>query len=109
VESIKNCVAATRTGAAFLGVCSAWTSISGVGASYVRTPNRVPAAWTETRNAAFGPLPAMPAPHALTLLAAVPAAKQRTVTETRKQTVHTTHIGAGNGATGPHPEREPAY
>jgi hypothetical protein len=109
VESIKTCVAATRTGAAFLGVRSAWISISGVGANYVRTPNRVPAAWTDARYAALRPVPAMPTPLAPTLLAAVPAAKQRTVIETRKQTVHKTHMGAGNGATGPHPEREPAY
>jgi hypothetical protein len=105
VESNTTYVAATRAGAAFLGVRSAWTSICGAGANYARTPNPVLAAWTNTRDAAFRPVPAMPTP-----LAASPVGKQHTVIETRKQHVHKTHIGVGgNGAMGPHPAREPAY
>ena len=107
MESIKTYVAATHPGAAFLGVCSAWTAISGAGANYVLIPKHVPAAaWADARAAAFGPVPAMPTP-----LGTAPAAEQRLVIETDKQTtVHKTQIGAGgNGAWGPHPEREPAY
>jgi hypothetical protein len=105
VESIKTNVAATHADAAFLSVCSAWTGISGAGANYARTPIVAPAAWTDARVAAFWPVPAMSTP-----LGTAPAAKQRPVIETRKQTtVHQTQIGAGNGAWGPHPEREPAY
>ena len=106
MESNTTYFAATRTGAAFLGARTARTSILGVGTSYVRMPNPVLAAWTDAHAAALPPVPATPTQHAVAVL----AGKQRTVTETRKNNVHKTHIGAGgNGALGSHPEREPAY
>ena len=56
-------VAAARTGAALLGVCSPWTSLSVdsvAGASHVRSQNPVLAAGTPgARIAAFWPVPAM--------------------------------------------------
>jgi hypothetical protein len=99
--------AATRAGAAFQGVRSAWTYLSGVGTSYVCTLNAVLAAWTDAHAAAA--LPPVPATPTQLVMAAL-AGKQRTLNETRKQNVHKTHIGAGgSGALGSHPEREPAY
>ena len=100
-------VAAARTGAALLGVCSPWTSLSVdsvAGASHVPTQNPVLAAGTPgARLAAFRPVPAM------TRTAALSSVEQPAVNGTRKQNVHKTRINAGGyGAMGPHPEREPA-
>ena len=100
-------VAAARTGTAFLGACSPWTSLSVefvAGASHVRTQNPVLAAGTPgARLAAFRPVPAM------TPMAVVISNEQPAVNGTRKQNVHKTRINAGGyGAMGPHPEREPA-
>ncbi len=99
-------VAAARTGAAFLGACSPWMSLSaesGAGASHVRTQNPVLAAGSlDARLGAF-PVPAM------TPTADLVSGEQPAVNGTRKQNVHKTRINAGGyGAMGPHPEREPA-
>ena len=100
-------VAAARTGAALLGVCSPWTSLSvesGAGASHVRSQNPVLAAGIPgARLAAFRPVPAM------TQTVALVAGELPAVNSNRKQHVHKTRINAGGyGAMGPHPEREPA-
>ena len=107
MESIMTYVAATRdAGAAFLGVRSAWTSLSGVGTFDVRTQTHVLAAGIGTRAVASRPVPATPPQ-----LAATQVGKLHSVNETRKQQyVHKTPNGAGgNGAMGPYPERESAY
>ncbi len=97
-------VAAARGGAAFTGVCSPWISLSGMRMNHVLTPNPVPAAAAQdARLAAFRQLPAM------TKQTAAPAAVLSTATDIRKQYVHKTRVNAGgDGASGPHPEREPA-
>ena len=100
-------VAAARTGAAFLGACSPWMSLSVesvAGANHVRTQNPVLAAGSpDARTAAFWPVPAM------TPTAVLVSGEQPAVNGTRKQNVHKTRINAGGyGAMGPHPEREPA-
>lgn len=99
-------VAAARTGAAFLGACSPWMSLSvesAAGANHVRTQNPVLAAGSlDARPGAF-PVPAM------TPTADLVSGEQPAVNGTRKQNVHKTRINAGGyGAMGPHPEREPA-
>ena len=86
-------VAAVRGGAAFTGACSPWTSLSALATSHVLAPNpvmtrQVPAMKTQT---------------------AALAAVLPTATDIRKQYVHKTRVNAGgDGASGPHPEREPA-
>jgi hypothetical protein len=107
VEIYTNDFAAARTGAALLGVCSPWMSLSVesvAGASHVRTQNPVLAAGIPgARLAAFWPVPAM------TPTADLVSGEQLAANGTRKQNVHKTRINAGGyGAMGPHPEREPA-
>jgi hypothetical protein len=107
VEIYTNDFAAARTGAAFLGACSPWRSLSVesvAGVNHVRTQNPALAAGTPgARLAAFWPVPAM------TRTAALSNVEQPAVNGTRKQNVHKTRINAGGyGAMGPHPEREPA-
>jgi hypothetical protein len=104
VEIYMNDVPAARGDAAFTGACSPWTSLSGIGMSHVLVPNPAPAAnGSDARLAAFRPIPAM-TEQAAALAAALP-----TATDTRKQYVHQTRVNAGgDGASGPHPEREPA-
>jgi hypothetical protein len=107
VEIYTTDVAAARTGAALLGVCSPWTSLSVdsvAGASHVPTQNPVLAAGTPgARFAAFRPIPAM------TQTVALATGELPAVNGNRKQHVHKTRVNAGGyGAMGPHPEREPA-
>jgi hypothetical protein len=107
VEIYTNDFAAARTGAALLGVCSPRMSLSVesvAGAIHVRTQNPVLAAGTPgARLAAFWPAPAM------TPMANLVSGEQPAANGARKQNVHKTRINAGGyGATGPHPEREPA-
>jgi hypothetical protein len=107
VEIYTSEVAAARMGAAFLGACSPWMSLSVdsvAGANHVRTQNPVLAAGSpDARLGAFWPVPAM------TPTAALINGEQPAVNGTRKQNVHKTRINAGGyGAMGPHPEREPA-
>jgi hypothetical protein len=102
-----NDVAAARTGAALLGACSPWMSLSVApvaGADHVRTQTPVLAAGApDALLGAFRPVPVMKPPMARM------AAQQPAVNGTRKQNVHKTRINAGGyGAMGPHPEREPA-
>jgi hypothetical protein len=104
VEINTTDVTAARNGAAFLGICSPWMSLSVTGANHVRTQIPVLAAGSlGARLAAFPPVPAM------TPAADLVSGEQLAVNGTRKQNVHKTRINAGGyGAMGPHPEREPA-
>jgi hypothetical protein len=98
-------VTAAPSGAAFPGVCSPWANLSAVGTSHVRMPNPVPAAkGAQARLAAFRQIPAM-----TTKQLAAQATGLPTATQNRKHTVYKTRVNAGgDGASGPHPEREPA-
>jgi hypothetical protein len=98
-------VTAAPSGAAFPGARSPWASLSAVGTSHVRMPNPVPAAkGTETRLAAFWQSPAVTAKQLAAQATGLP-----TATQNRKHNVYKTRVNAGgDGASGPHPEREPA-
>ncbi len=95
-------VAATRTGAALLRVRSVWTSLAAAGATYAPAQNSALAAKRpDARCAAFRHVPAP------TMLPPMNIEPQNV--SVRKQTnAHQTRIGAGNGAMGSPPEREPA-
>ena len=93
-------VAVARSGAALPGVRSPWTNLSGTGAQHAFSPLPITAGTPSTRFVASRRVPAMQ-PAAL-MAAALP-------TDVRKQNVHKTRVNAGgDGASGPHPEREPA-
>ena len=103
-------VTAAPCGAEFPGARSPWTmlqaiGLSAVGMDHVRTPYPVPAALAaDARLAALGQIPAMTQKQ----LEVAPAAGLRTATN-RKHNVYKTRVNArGDGASGPHPEREPA-
>jgi hypothetical protein len=99
-------VTAAPSGAAFPGIRSPWANLSAVGTSHVRTPNPVPAAirGAEARLAAFRQIPAMSAKQLAAKATGLP-----TGTQNRKHSVYMTRVNAGgDGASGPHPEREPA-
>lgn len=94
-------VAATRVGAARLGVRSPWTNPAAVGAKHAFAPNAVLTADGRDARRAFRPDSVPTAQSALMAVEPLP-----TVNETQK-TVHKTRINAGGyGAMGPHPERE---
>ena len=97
-------VTAAPCGAAFPGARSPWTNLSAVGMDPVRTPYPVPVAVaTGARLAAFRPIPAMKQEQLVAMTTALPAA------DNRKHNVYKTRVNAGgDGASGPHPEREPA-
>jgi hypothetical protein len=97
-------VAVVREGAAFPGVCSPWTTLPVLGTSYVLMPDHALAVYgPDARLAAFRQIPAL-TEHATALAAVLPS-----VTDIRKQFTHKTRVNAGgDGASGPHPEREPA-
>ena len=104
-------VTAAPCGAAFPGAGSPWTmpqatGLSAVGMNHVRTPYPVPVVLAaDTRLAAFGQIPAMTQKQ----LEVAPATGLLTVTDNRKHNVYKTRVNAGgDGASGPHPEREPA-
>jgi hypothetical protein len=98
-------VTAAPCGAAFPGACSPWTNLSAVGMSHVRTPHPVPAAGGAV--ARFDVLRQIPATTAKQLVA--PATGLPSAIQNRKHTVYMTRVNAGgDGASGPHPEREPA-
>jgi hypothetical protein len=93
-------VAVARSGADLPGVRSPWASPSGAGAQH-----------------AFGQLPITAGPPSARFVAPrrVPAMQPTAVmaaalpTVVRTQNVHKTRVNAGgDGASGPHPEREPA-
>jgi hypothetical protein len=98
-------VTAAPSGAAFPGAGSPWANLSAVGTSHVRMPNPVPAAkGAEARLAAFRQIPAMAPKQPAAMATGLP-----TATQNRKHTVYKTRVNAGgDGASGPHPEREPA-
>jgi hypothetical protein len=104
-------VTAAPCGAAFPGARSPWimlqaTGLSAVGMNHVRTPYPVPVVLAaDARLAAFGQIPAMTQKQ----LEVAPAAGLLTATDNRKHNVYKTRVNAGgDGASGPHPEREPA-
>ena len=102
-------VTAAPSGAAFPGARSPWTMLQATGLStvdHVRMPNPVPVVLAaDARLAAFGQIPAMTQKQ----LEVAPAAGLLTATDNRKQNVYKTRVNAGgDGASGPHPEREPA-
>jgi len=93
-------VAVARSGADLPGVRSPWTNPSGTGAQPVFTPLPITACTPSPRFVASRRVPAMQP--AAFMAAALP-------TDVRKQNVHKTRVNAGgDGASGPHPEREPA-
>ena len=98
-------VTAAPSGAEFLGACSPWANLPAVGTSHVRMPNPVLAAkGADARLAAFRQIPAMTAKQLV-----APATGLPTAVQTRKHSVYKTRVNAGgDGASGPHPEREPA-
>jgi hypothetical protein len=102
-------VTAAPRGAAFPGTCSPWAYLFAVGMDSVRTPYPVPVAMaTGARLAAFRQIPAMsPAMTQKQLVAE--ATLLPTANDNRKHDVYKTRVNAGgDGASGPHPEREPA-
>jgi hypothetical protein len=98
-------VTAAPSGAAFPGAGSPWTDLSAVGMNHVRMPYPVPVAVaTDARLAAFRQIPAMTQNQLVAKASELPAA-----TDSRKHNVYKTRVNAGgDGASGPHPEREPA-
>ena len=93
-------VAVARSGAALPGVRSPWTNPSGTGAQHAYSQLPITVGTPSTRFVASRRVPAMQ-PAAL-MAAPLP-------TNVRKQNVHKTRVNAGgDGASGPHPEREPA-
>jgi hypothetical protein len=98
-------VTAAPSGAAFPGAGSPWTDLSAVGMDHVRMPYPVPVAVaTDARLAAFRQIPAMTQKQLVALATELP-----TATDNRKHNVYKTRVNAGgDGASGPHPEREPA-
>jgi hypothetical protein len=98
-------VTVAPSGAAFPGAGSPWAIPSAVGTTHVRMPNPVPATkGTDARIAAFGQIPAMTSKQLAATATGLPTALQN-----RKHTVYKTRVNAGgDGASGPHPEREPA-
>ena len=95
-------VAVATSGAALPGVRSPWTNPSGAGVNHALP--LIPGSAVVTPYARFvAPrrVPAMAQPLAVTALGLT--------TDIRKQHVHKTRVNAGgDGASGPHPEREPA-
>jgi hypothetical protein len=98
-------VTAAPSGAEFPGARSPWINLSGVGVDHVRTPNLIPVAVAaDARLAAFRQIPAMTQKQLV-----APATGLPTATDNRKHNVYKTRVNAGgDGASGPHPEREPA-
>ena len=102
-------VTAAPSGAEFLGACSPWAkpwaNLPAAGMNHVAAPNPVPAAkGAEARLAAFRQIPAMTAKQLV-----APATGLPTAIQNRKHSVYMTRVNAGgDGASGPHPEREPA-
>ncbi len=98
-------VAATHAGAAFPGARSVWASVAGLGETYARPQNSVLAA--ERPDARCAALRHVPASAPAMLLVPMNFEPQNVLV--RKQpNAQMTRIGAGNGAMGSPPEREPA-
>jgi hypothetical protein len=93
-------IAVARSGAALPGVRSPWASPSVAGAQYALGRLPITAGTPTMPFLAARRVPAMQP--AAVMAAALPA-------DVRKQNVHKTRVNAGgDGASGPHPEREPA-
>jgi hypothetical protein len=94
-------VSVANSGTALPGVRSPWANLSGTGVNHALT--LIPAAAATmpcTRFVASRRIPATTPP--LSVIGGLP-------TDIRKQYVHKTRVNAGgDGASGPHPEREPA-
>ena len=107
-------VTAAPCGAEIPGARSPWTMLQATrllapgesAVDHVRMPNPVPVVLAaEARLAAFGQIPAMTQKQ----LEVAPATGLLTATDNRKHNVYKTRVNAGgDGASGPHPEREPA-
>ena len=102
-------VTAAPCGAAFPGARSPWTMLQAIGLSavdHVRMPNPVPVVLAaDARLAAFGQIPAMTQKQVVVAM----STGLPTATDNRKHNVYKTRVNAGgDGASGPHPEREPA-
>lgn len=102
-------VTAAPCGAEFPGARSPWTmqqaiGLPVVGMDYVRMPNLVPVAVAaDARLAAFEQIPAMTQKQLVAQPTLLPTVNNR------KHSVYKTRVNAGgDGASGPHPEREPA-
>lgn len=95
-------VAVANSGAVLPGVRSPWANPSGTGVNHALGQFPIPAAdMTSTRFVAPRRVPATAQPVAL-MASGLPI-------DVRKQYVHKTRVNAGgDGASGPHPEREPA-
>jgi hypothetical protein len=101
VEIYTTNVAATRVGAACLGVRLPWATLAAVGAKHALAPNAVLTVGSPDARRAFRPVSVQTTQSALMAAELLP-----TVNEAQK-TVHKTRINAGGyGAMGPHPERE---
>ena len=98
-------VTAAPSGAEFPGAGSPWANLFAVGMDHVLMPYPVPVAVAaDARLAAFRQIPATTQKQ----LVVVPATALPTATN-RKHNVYKTRVNAGgDGASGPHPEREPA-
>jgi len=98
-------VTAAPCGAAFPGAGSPWINLSAVGLDHARTQNLVPVAVAaDARLAAIRQIPAMTQKQPVAVATMLPS-----VTANRKHNVYMTRVNAGgDGASGPHPEREPA-
>ena len=103
-------VTAAPSGAEFPGARSPWTMpmaavLSAVAVDCVRMPYPVPVALAaEARLAALEQIPAMTRKQLVAMATSLP-----TATDNRKHNVYKTRVNAGgDGASGPHPEREPA-
>jgi hypothetical protein len=98
-------VTVAPSGAEFPGAGSPRAISSVVGTTHVRMPNPVPAAkGAEARLAAFRQIPAQTTKQLAAMATGLPSA-----TQNRKHNVYKTRVNAGgDGASGPHPEREPA-
>ena len=98
-------VTAAPCGAAFPGASSPSINLAAVAMSHVCTPIPVQAAnGAKPRLAAFRQIPALTAKQLV-----APAAGLSSALQNRKHTVYMTRVNAGgDGASGPHPEREPA-
>jgi hypothetical protein len=95
-------VPVARCGAALPHALSPWAeTLSGTGLKHVPAQN--PASAALMVNAGFvTPRPSAVMARSLTVMAGLPI-------DNRKQYVHKTRVNAGgDGASGPHPEREPA-
>ncbi len=95
--------AATPVGTALPGVRTPWAFLAAAGANHART--LIPG--TAVASPCTRPLASRSGP-AMAQQLAVLVADVPTTNEARKQNVHKTRIGAGYGAMGPYPEREPA-